>query len=246
MLSNLHLPETIPLKRPSSKWVLPLLTLGNTAAVTMLVLLNVGHLYSFKSIREQRSTFVQTIDGEALLTSAVDPNFRSDALILGAVNDWLVGSLTWNGTYEGEEDEGMLLASDRNTRVPTDVYHLQQFLRTNLREGFLRSLSEAIDSRKVLDGSVEAYVELQYISTPERHEDGTFAVNVIAEWVINNFAGDRQVPTQTVIPFNRVIRLRSVVPPRSLLTDLTPAQRLAFTMQKNGLQVIAIGSLNND
>ena len=245
MLSNLPLPDTSRLNPPSSKWVLPLLTLGNTAAVVMLVLLNVGHLYSFQSIREQRSTFVQTLDGEALLTAAVDPNFRSDALILGAVNDWLVGSLAWNNTYEGEDDEGVLLATDRNTRVPTDVYHLQQFLSPNLREGFLRSLSAAIDAREVLDGSVEAYVELQYLSNPERHEDGTFTVNAVAEWVINDYAGDRQVPTQTVIPFNRVIRLRSVVPPRSLLTDLTPAQRLAFSMQKNGLQVIAVGSLND-
>lgn len=245
MLSNLPIPKSSDLQRPSSKWVMPILMLSNTALLVILALLNIGHLYSFKSIREQRSTFVQTLDGDALLATPVDATFRSDALILGAVNDWLVGSLTWNGTYDGESDEGVLLASDRNIRVPTDVYHLQQFLSPNLREGFLRSLSAAIDSRRVLEGSIDAYLELQFISTPERHEDSSISVNVVAEWIVNDYSRDRVAPTRTTIPFNRTIVLRPIVPPRSLQSDLTLAQSLAFNMQKNGLQVISIQDLTD-
>lgn len=245
MLSNLPIPKSSQLQRPSSKWVMPLLTLSNTALLAVLLVVNLGHLYSFKSLREQRSTFVQTLDGDAVLATPVDANFRSDALILGAVNDWLVGSLTWNGTYDGEDDEGVLLASDRNTRVPTDVYHLQQFLSPNLREGFLRSLSAAIDPRKVLDGSLDAYVEVGYLSTPQRQDDSTFKVNVVAEWIVNDRSNNQVAPTRTVIPFNRTIVLRPIVPPRSLLSDLTTAQSLAFNMQKNGLQIVSIQDLDD-
>ena len=235
--------------RRSPKALWPLLVALNSLFTLLVLLLNLGHMHKLEGLSERtQQTLIQTVDGEAFLALPADPYYRSPALIRNTVNDWLVGSLTWNYLFDGEADKGVYLdLSDRRQRIPTTVYTYQQLLSQGLRTPFLASLASAIETDGIFSGNSETYVEISYISEPERLEGNRYRVNAIAEIVVSDYGSSSSAPSREIaIPFNRTIVLRAIDPPHSWMEDLTPNQRRVHEMQRSGLQIVAIEALELD
>lgn len=206
-------------------------------------------------------TLVQTINGQPMQIAALEGQERSPQLIKQFTVNTLTNLFTWRQRLlptNAEEqrnpklDPGIPIEVDgnNNTKIPTAVWMASFALADRFRQDFLaKELAPLITDLKVLQGSAELALIPVHIQEPEavKGESGEklWKVRVVANLVVKTAP---EVP-EKLVPFNKVIYIRSVVPPAINRESVAVAPdrdlNLVIAKARPGLEIYAFHDFEN-
>jgi hypothetical protein len=198
-------------------------------------------------------TLVQTADGKTIGIEAFNGKDRSPKLIRNFTVDTLTKLFNWNVyllPVSAEEmrkpriDLGMPIESEGNAslKIPTPVWGASFTISDDFRKDFLgKTLAPLIASLKILQGS--SYVAFIPVSVQDpievksnKPDEKLWKVKIVANLAIKTMAN---VP-ETLVPFNKDIYIRAVVPPTpadSRVDKTTDLQAVISIARSAGLEI---------
>jgi hypothetical protein len=201
-----------------------LITLGVSSLGLLISMLALGTASTIAN--KPMPTLVQTADGKTIGIEAFNGKDRSPRLIKNFTVDTLTKLFNWNVyllPVSPEEmrkpriDTGMPIEAEGNAnlKIPTPVWAASFAISDDFRKDFLgKNLAPLIASLKILQGS--AYVAFIPISIQEpievksnKSDEKLWKVKIVANLAIKTMAN---IP-ETLVPFNKDIYIRAVVPP---------------------------------
>jgi hypothetical protein len=221
-----------------SKDILPLCFIGLTtfSLISFLFLLFVS--FKVNQLAARKTTFVQLVNGRALVISEQDYLYRHPEVIKNTVRQWANLTFNWDGIIPGtkELDKGRDIGKGK--RVTTNAY-IGSFLIQSGKQGFrqaaLKALAEITPSR-VFGGQVRSKIIISYLSTPRQIKMGEWEVDLVATRVLVNLAGG----ADEEIIFNRTFKLQAVDIPESSVNDNSPLERQLYEIRSAGLEITKI------
>lgn len=223
-------------------------TLGLQAVNTLfLLLITIGLI--FIALRPAPN-LVELMDGRAVQVTAQDHLKRNNETIHRFTSDFINLMFSWTGTLPPDSieaakaplpDPGVALnrAKD-NGKIATSAYQAAFALSEDFRKPFLESVADitpqdlfAVNrTNKIFPTQVLPIIK--YISDPASTKPGIWTVSVIANLAIF----DDQNKLGRVIPFNKIISMRAVIPPSK--PGDSPLEKQIFNIRKAGLEIFAI------
>lgn len=225
---------------PDSKDILPLCFVGLTifSGLTFFFLLFLS--VRVNQLAAKKTTFVQLVDGQALVAREQDELYRQPEVIKNTVRQWLSLTFDWSGVIPGtnEPDRGHVVSN--NKRVTTNAY-FGSFLIQAGAKGFRSQALEAIAEltpSQVFSGKIRSKLVISYLSAPRQTRLGEWQVDVISTRVLVNLSGGRD----DEISFNRTITLRAVDIPAPLLQNASALEQRLYQIRSAGLEITKISN----
>jgi hypothetical protein len=229
-------------KRPKllldSKDILPLCFIGLTtfSLISFLFLLFLN--FKVNQLAARKTTFVQLLNGRALVISEQDYLYRHPEVIKNTVRQWANLTFNWHGIIPGtkELDKGRDIGKGK--RITTNAY-IGSFLIQSGKQGFrqaaLNAIAEITPSR-VFSGQVRSKIIISYLSAPRQIKIGEWEVDMVATRVLVNLAGGGDEE----INFNRTFRLQAVDIPSKPANNDSPLERQLYDIRSAGLEITKI------
>jgi hypothetical protein len=228
-----------------------LITLGVSSLGLLISMLALGTASTIAN--KPMPTLVQTADGKTIGIEAFNGKDRSPRLIKNFTVDTLTKLFNWNVyllPVSPEEmrkpriDTGMPIAAEGNAnlKIPTPVWAASFAISDDFRKDFLgKNLAPLIGSLKILQGS--AYVAFIPVSIQEpievksnKSDEKLWKVKIVANLAIKTMAN---IP-ETLVPFNKDIYIRAVVPPsppNDRVDKTTDLQAVISIARSAGLEI---------
>lgn len=229
---------------PDSKDILPLCFVGLTifSGLTFFFLLFLS--FRVNQLAAKKTTFVQLVDGQALVAREQDELYRQPEVIKDTIRKWLSLTFDWSGVIPGtnEPDRGHVVSN--NKRVTTNAY-FGSFLIQAGAQGFRQPALEAIADitpSRVFSGQVRSKLVISYLSTPRQTRLGEWQVDLVSTRILVNLSGGRD----DEIPFNRTITLRAVDIPDPLPQDASALDQRLYQIRSAGLEITKISNFTPD
>lgn len=236
------------ISQSSNKPIVFMGTLGLQAINTLFLLLVTIGLFciAFKPA----PNLVELTDGKAVQVTAQDHLKRNNETIHRFISDFINLMFSWTGTLPPDSieaakaplpDPGVALNRTKdNTKIATSAYQAAFALSEDFRKPFLESVADITPQELFAVNRTNGIFPTQvlpiikYISDPIPSKPGVWTVNIIANLAIFN----DQNKLGKVIPFNKEISLRAVIPP--LKPGESQLEKEIFNIRKAGLEIFAI------
>jgi hypothetical protein len=190
---------------------------------------------SLQNMAGRRQTQVQLINGEVILTTERDANFRSPEVIKSFLRQWIVMAWNWDVRIDPKtNDPGIRTA---HGRIPTPSWYATTLLRQGLDEAITKEMLKAIPTG-VLDGSVTSEVVINHMSHPKPVPgvNGQWDIHVVATRYVS-----RQGGVRTRVPLNKTYRLGVTdFPPPNIGRFSQEVRVLLYGLRTPALQIIDI------
>jgi len=221
-----------------SKDILPLCFVGLTVFSLLSFLFMLFLSFKVNQLAERKTTFLQLVNGRALVITEQDYLYRHPEVIKNTVRQWANLTFNWDGVIPGtkELDKGRNIGNGK--RVTTNAYFgsfLIQPGKQGFREAALQAIAEITPSR-VFGGQVRSKMIISYLSSPRQTKIGEWEVDLVATRVLVNLAGG----ADEEIPFNRTFSIRAVDLPDPPTTDASPLERQLYEIRSAGLEITKI------
>ena len=229
-------------KRPKilldSKDILPLCFIGLTTFSLLSFLFILFLSFKVNQLSERKTTFVQLVNGRALVMSEQDYLYRYPEVIKNTVRQWANLTFNWDGVISGtkELDKGRDIGKGK--RVTTNAY-FGSFLieqgKGGFRQAALQQLADITPSR-VFDGQVRSKIIISYLSSPRQIKTGKWEVDMVATRVLVNTSGG----ADEEISFNRTFTLQAVDIPQPPENNAEVLARQLYEIRSAGLEITKI------
>lgn len=237
-----------------------LLTLGVSSLALLVAFLALMGVNTIAS--KPTPTLVQTLNGKAMSIASLQNKERPPKVIQDFVLKNMTDLFTWRvyllPTTQDEfrnpkVDPGMPIEVEGNAslKLPTPVWAASFAISDDFRKDFLgKSLAPLTTSLKILQGS--SYVAFMPISIQEpvevkgKSEEKLWRVKVVGNLAIRTA---QNVP-ETIVPINKDIYVRAIVPP--ILPDLekvdskTDLQAVTAIARSYGLEIYGMEDFSRD
>ena len=221
-----------------SKDILPLCFVGLTtfSLISFLFLLFLS--FKVNQIAARKTTFVQLVNGRALVISEQHYLYRHPEVIKNTVRQWANLTFNWDGVIPGtkELDKGRNVGKGK--RVTTNAY-IASFLIQSGKQGFrnavLQELAQITPAR-VFNGQVRSKIIISYLSAPRQVKMGEWEVDMVATRVLVNLPGG----ADEEINFNRTFKLKAVDIPSPQSNDSSALEQQLYEIRSAGLEITKI------
>jgi hypothetical protein len=209
-----------------SKDILPLCFVGLTAFSLLSFFFILFLSFKVNQLVARKTTFVQLVNGRALVISEQDYLYRHPEVIKNTVRQWANLTFNWDGVILGtkELDKGHDIGTGK--RVTTNAYFASFLIQQGnlgFRQTALQALADITPSR-VFSGQVASKIIISYLSTPRQTKMGEWEVDMVATRVLVNLSGG----ADEEIPINRIFTLRAVDIPESPSPNASVLERMAL------------------
>ena len=221
-----------------SKDILPLCFIGLTtfSVISFLFLLFLS--FKVNQIAARKTTFVQLVNGRALVISEEHYLYRHPEVIKNTVRQWTNLTFNWNGIIPGTKDLDKGKDLGKGQRVTTNAY-IASFLIQSGKGGFRNAVLKELASitpPRVFGGQVRSKIIISYLSAPRQIKMGEWEVDMIATRVLVNLPGGEDEE----INFNRTFRLKAVDIPSSQSNDNSALEQKLYEIRSAGLEIVKI------
>jgi hypothetical protein len=190
---------------------------------------------SLQNVATRRQTQVQLINGEVIMTTERDANFRSPEVMKSFLRQWIVMAWNWDVRIDPKtNDPGIKIASGR---IPTPSWYATTLLRQGLDDAVGKEMVKAIPSG-VLDGSVTSATVINSMSHPRPVPgvNGQWDIDVVATRYVSRRGGTRER-----VALNKTYRLAATDwPPPNIGRLSEEVRMLLYGLRTPGLQIIDI------
>ncbi len=211
--------------------------------ITFFVLLLLYGSYSQLN-KKAPPSLVQLETGKSIKVAPLDSLERTPQVILRFVSDTMTLMMNWSGTLppstveeaaKPKPDPGVNI---RNRRlVASAAWQASYALSEDFRKEFLQVLA-SITPSGVFQGKTQVVLVPLSIQSPIKIADGKWKVKMIANLTV--FAQERNLGE--IIPFNKEIFVRAVVPPESP-NQVDGLAAVIYQVRSSGLEIYAIRDL---
>ncbi|BAU08421.1 hypothetical protein [Fischerella sp. NIES-3754] len=221
-----------------SKDILPLCFVGLTAFSLLSFFFILFLSFKVNQLAARKTTFVQLVNGRALVISEQDYLYRHPEVIKNTVKQWANLTFNWDGVIVGtkELDKGRDIGKGK--RVTTNAYSASFLIQQGnlgFRQTALQALAEITPSR-VFSGQVASKIIISYLSTPRQTKMGEWEVDMVATRVLVNLSGG----ADEEIPINRTFTLRAVDIPEPPSPTASALEQQLYEIRSAGLEITKI------
>ncbi|MFB2773167.1 hypothetical protein ACE1AT_28430 [Pelatocladus sp. BLCC-F211] len=221
-----------------SKDILPLCFVGLTAFSLLSFFFILFLSFKVNQLAARKTTFVQLVNGRALVISEQDYLYRHPEVIKNTVRQWANLTFNWDGVILGtkELDKGRDIGKGK--RVTTNAYFASFLIQQGnlgFRQTALQALAEITPSR-VFSGQVASKIIISYLSTPRQTKMGEWEVDMVATRVLVNLSGG----ADEEIPINRIFTLRAVDIPEPPSPNASALEQQLYEIRSAGLEITKI------
>lgn len=217
-----------------SKDILPLCFIGLTTFSLISFLFILFLSFKVNQLAARKTTFVQLVNGRALVISEQDYLYRHPEVIKNTVRQWVNLTFNWDGVIPETKELDKGRDVGKGKRITTNAYigsFLIQSGKQGFREATLQALAEITPSR-VFGGQVRSKIIISYLSTPREIKIGEWEVDMVATRVLVNLSG-----TDEEISFNRTFTLQAVDIPDTPVSDTSALERQLYEIRSAGLEI---------
>ncbi|RAM49238.1 MAG: hypothetical protein C6Y22_23060 [Hapalosiphonaceae cyanobacterium JJU2] len=221
-----------------SKDILPLCFVGLTAFSLLSFFFILFLSFKVNQLAARKTTFVQLVNGRALVISEQNYLYRHPQVIKNTVRQWANLTFNWDGVILGtkELDKGRDIGKGK--RVTTNAYFASFLIQQGnlgFRQTALQALAEITPSR-VFSGQVASKIIISYLSTPRQTKMGEWEVDMVATRVLVNLSGG----ADEEIPINRIFTLRAVDIPEPPSPNASALEQQLYEIRNAGLEITKI------
>lgn len=223
---------------PDSKDILPLCFIGLTAFSLISFFFLLFLSFKVNQISNRKTTFVQLVNGRALVIKEKDSLYRYPEVVKNTVRQWANLTFNWNGIIPGtkELDKGRDIGQGK--RITTNAY-IASFLIESGKQGFRKAALETladITPKRVFGAQVRSKIIISYLSAPKQTKIGEWEVNMVATRILVNLSGGGDEE----INFNRTFRLQAVDIPSQPLNNNSALEQQLYEIRSAGLEITKI------
>jgi hypothetical protein len=243
-------------KRPKilldSKDILPLCFIGLTTFSLLSFLFIIFLSFKVNQLSERKTTFVQLVNGRALVMSEQDYLYRYPEVIKNTVRQWADLTFNWDGVIGAKLATGILPSGrlgatseldkgrdiGKGKRVTTNAYFgsfLIQQGKRGFRQAVLQQLAE-ITPQRVFNGQVRSKIIISYLSNPRQIKLGEWEVDMVATRVLVNMNGG----ADEEIAINRTFTLQAVDIPQPPENNASALEKQLYEIRSAGLEITKI------
>ena len=221
-----------------SKDILPLCFIGLTTFSLLSFLFILFLSFKVNQLSERKTTFVQLVNGRALVMSEQDYLYRYPEVIKNTVRQWANLTFNWDGVIGAtkELDKGQDIGKGK--RVTTNAYFgsfLIQQGKGGFRQPLLQQLAE-ITPQRIFNGQVRSKIIISYLSNPRQTRLGEWEVDMVATRVLVNMNGG----TDEEIAINRTFTLQAVDIPQPPENNASVLEKQLYEIRSAGLEITKI------
>lgn len=229
-------------KRPKilldSKDILPLCFIGLTTFSLLSFLFILFLSFKVNQLSERKTTFVQLVNGRALVMSEQDYLYRYPEVIKNTVRQWADLTFNWDGVIGAtkELDKGRDIGKGK--RVTTNAYFgsfLIQQGKGGFRQAVLQQLAE-ITPQRVFNGQVRSKIIISYLSNPRQIKLGEWEVDMVATRILVNMGGG----ADEEIAINRTFTLQAIDIPQPPENNADALEKELYEIRSAGLEITKI------
>ena len=216
---------------PAGKEKIVLAQLSLTVAFMMLAFSSCSTASSYRKLANSRITTVQMSNGDAILAEVKSGNYRTPETITEFTKKWYTLMLGWSGGETAVKVNG-------NT-IPANSYAAAQMMDTRLQKAFLPEFSQLIPASVFTqDNQLKSSAKVRYVSEPVPLSEDTWAINVVADWILFDSATNTETKTVT---FNKSITIKAAaIPAKSVVEEANSLQQLVESIRAYGLEIINV------
>lgn len=229
-------------KRPSilldSKDILPLCFIGLTVFSLLSFFFVLFLSFRVNQLAARKTTFVQLVNGHALVMSEQDYLYRQPEVIKNTVRQWAELTFNWDGVIPGTKELDKGRDVGKGKRITTNAYFgsfLIQAGKDGFRQAALQALADITPTR-VFAGQVRSKIIISYLSTPRQIKTGEWEVDMVATRVIVNLSGG----ADEEIAINRTFTLQAVDIPSPLAANASTLEQQLYEIRSAGLEITKI------
>lgn len=227
-----------------SKDILPLCFVGLTTFSLISFLFLFFLSFKVNQLAARKTTFVQLVNGRALVMSEQHYLYRHPEVIKNTVRQWANLTFNWDGIIPGtkELDKGRNLGKGK--RVTTNAY-IASFLIQSGKKGFRNAVLEElanITPARVFNGQVRSKIIISYLSAPRQVKMGEWEIDMVATRVLVNLPGG----ADEEINFNRTFRLKAVDIPSPQSNDSSALEQQLYEIRSAGLEIVKISEFTGE
>ncbi|RUT03800.1 hypothetical protein DSM106972_047140 [Dulcicalothrix desertica PCC 7102] len=229
-------------KRPSilldSKDILPLCFIGLTVFSLLSFFFVLFLSFRVNQLAARKTTFVQLVNGHALVMSEQDYLYRQPEVIKNTVRQWAELTFNWDGIIPGTKELDKGRDVGKGKRITTNAYFgsfLIQAGKDGFRQAALQALADITPTR-VFAGQVRSKIIISYLSAPRQIKTGEWEVDMVATRVIVNLSGG----ADEEIPINRTFTLQAVDIPSPLAANASTLEQQLYAIRSAGLEITKI------
>ena len=185
---------------------------------------------SYRKLANSRITTVQMSNGDAILAEVKPGNYRTPESITEFTKKWYTLMLGWSGGETAVKVNG-------NLTIPANSYAAAQMMDTRLQKAFLTEFSQLIPSSVFAqDNQLKSSAKVRYVSEPVPLSEDTWAINVVADWILFDSATNSETKTVT---FNKNITIKAAaIPAQPVTKETNSLQQLIESIRAYGLEII--------
>ena len=217
---------------PAGKEKIVLAQLSLTVAFITLAFSSCSTASSYRKLANNRITTVQMSNGDAILAEVKPGNYRTPEAITEFTKKWYTLMLGWSGGETAVKVNG-------NLTIPANSYAAAQMMDTRLQKAFLTEFSQLVPSVVFSqDNQLKSSAKVRYVSEPLSLSKDTWAINVVADWILFDSATNTETKTVT---FNKNITIKAAaVPAKSITEEANSLQQLIESIRAYGLEIINV------
>ena len=186
---------------------------------------------NIRKLANSTRTSVQLNNGQTVITEAKPGYYRSPVVIKEFCQQWYNLMLGWDTSQNP-------VKLDRNIEIPANTYAASQMMSLELQTSFLTEFETLIKKTASQEKkTIQSSPRITYISEPIEVGEGKWKVNIVANWIIFDSSGSRQLNNLT---FNKTLTLESSVIPTKTLSEENDLQLLINSLRTSGLEITAI------
>ena len=199
-------------------------------AFIMLAFSSCSTASSYRKLANSRITTVQMSNGDAILAEVKSGNYRTPETITEFTKKWYTLMLGWSGGETAVKVNG-------NLTIPANSYAAAQMMDTRLQKAFLTEFSQLIPSSVFAqDNQLKSSAKVRYVSEPMPIGEDTWAINVVADWILFDSATNSETKTVT---FNKNITIKAAaIPAQPVTKETNSLQQLIESIRAYGLEII--------
>lgn len=215
--------------------------------ITFFVLLLLYGSYSQLN-KKAPPSLVQLETGKSIKVAPIGSLERTPQVILRFVSDTMTVMMNWSGTLppttveeaaKAKPDPGINIANKglRGNKVTSAAWQASYALSEDFRKEFLKVLA-SITPSGVFQGKTQVVLVPLSIQSPIKISEGKWKVKMVANLTV--FAQNSNLGE--IIPFNKEIFIRAVVPPQSP-NQVDGLAAVIYQVRSSGLEIYAIRDL---
>ena len=217
---------------PAGKEKIVLGQLSLAVAFIMLAFSSCSTASSYRQLAQNKITTVQLNNGDALFAEVRPGNYRTSESITEFAKKWYALMLGWSGGETAVRLDGKIT-------IPANSYAAAQMMDTELQKVFLAEFSQLVPPDVFTrENRLQSSARVRYLSEPMSVSDDTWAINVVADWILFDSATNTETKTVT---FNKVLTIKAAAIPATPVTEETNSlQELIESIRAYGLEIINV------